>query len=66
MPFAGIRMQLEILTLSEVRKRKTNTTYHLYVESQMAQMNLFTEQKQIHRHRKQIWLTKRKGEEGIN
>ena len=26
MPFAAIRMDLEIVRLSEVRKRKTNTT----------------------------------------
>ena len=34
MPFAATRMQLEIIILSEVRKRKRNTMwYHLYVES---------------------------------
>ena len=44
MPFAATWMQLEILILSEVRKRKTNTTqYHLYVQSKI--QNLGTEQK---------------------
>ena len=33
LPFAVTWMDLEILMLSEVRQRKTNTAYHLYVES---------------------------------
>ena len=34
MPFAATQMDLEIIILSQVRKRKTNTIwYHLYVES---------------------------------
>ena len=51
--FAATWMPLEILILSEVRKRKTNTIlYHLYVESKnMAQMNLSMKQKQTHRYR---------------
>ena len=39
--------------LSEVRKRKANIIYHLFVESNMAQVNLSTEQKQLHRHGEQ-------------
>ena len=36
LPFIGKWMQLNIIILSEVRKRKTNTTwYHLYVESKI-------------------------------
>ena len=36
MPFAATWMDLEIITLSEVRMRKTNATwYHLYVESKI-------------------------------
>ena len=36
MPFVTIRMDLEILILSEVRKRKTNTIcYHLHAESKI-------------------------------
>ena len=43
-PFAATWMDLEMIMLSEVRKRKTNATgYHLYVRSRiMMQMNLFT------------------------
>ena len=33
MPFAAIWVDLEIITLSEVRQRKTNIWYHSYVES---------------------------------
>ena len=53
MPFAATWMELEILRLSH---RKTNTTlYDLYLDSKKKriQMNLFTKQKQTHRHRKQ-------------
>ena len=41
----------EIITLSEVRQRKTNfIQYHLNMESKkMIQINLFTKQKQPHR-----------------
>ena len=36
MTFAATWMDLEIVILSEVRKRKTNTTwYHFYVESKI-------------------------------
>ena len=53
MPFAATGMELETLIQSEViRKRKTNTTYITYMWNlNMAQMNLSTKQKQIHRHR---------------
>ena len=33
MPFAAIWMDLEIITLSEVRQKKTNIWYHSYAES---------------------------------
>ena len=33
MPFAATWVDLEIIILSEVRQRKTNIMYHLYVES---------------------------------
>ena len=36
MPYAATWMDLEIMTLSEVKKRKTNTIwYYSYVESEM-------------------------------
>ena len=31
-----------------------------YTSKKMIQMNLYTEQKQTHRHRKQTWLSKGK------
>ena len=51
MPFAATWMDLEIIILSEVRKKKTNIIwYHFYVESKKKiQMNLFAEQKQTQR-----------------
>ena len=46
MSFAATWMDLEIIILSEVSQRKTNTIYHLYVESKkMIQMSLGTKQK---------------------
>ena len=32
MPFAATWMDLEIIKLCEVRQRKTNIIYHLYIE----------------------------------
>jgi len=48
MPFAATWIHLEIVILSEVRQRKMNTRYCLYVESKkkkMVQRNLFLKQK---------------------
>ena len=33
MPIAATWIELEIITLTEVRQRKTNVWYHIYVES---------------------------------
>ena len=44
--FAATRKDLEITILSEVaRKRKTNTIYHLYVESNIRHKSTSTKQK---------------------
>ena len=52
MPFAATWMDLEIITLSEVRKRNTNTIwYHLYVESKKDTNEL------IYKTDSQIWKT---------
>ena len=53
MPFAATWMDLEIITLSEISQRKTNTIrYHLYVKSKtMIQINISMKQKQIHSYR---------------
>ena len=66
MPFATTWMDLEMIILSEVNQTKRSIIYHLYVQSKnMIQMNLFTKQKQTHRHRKQIYSYQR-GKGGIN
>ena len=35
MPFIATWMDLEIITLSGISQRKTNISYHLYVESKL-------------------------------
>ena len=53
--WAAAWMDQEIIILGEVSQTETNTIRnHLYVESKKKiQMNLYTKQKQTHRHRKQ-------------
>ena len=66
MPFATTWMDLEMITLSEVSQRKTNTVYRVYVDSKkMIQLNLSTEQKQTHRPMV-TRLTVTRGEIGID
>ena len=60
MPFAATWLDLEIIILSEVRWKRTNIIYHLYVESKkMIQINLFTKQKQTQRLKQQTYGYKR-------
>ena len=66
-PYAATWMNLEMVVISEVNHKKTNIIYHLYADSkEMIQMNLFTKQRQIHRHRIQTYSYQRGREEGIN
>ena len=55
MPFAATGMDLEFIPLSEVRQRQISydTTYIWNLKNKMIQLNLFTKQKQTHRHRKE-------------
>ena len=56
MPFAAAWLDLEIIILSEVRKKdKYHMISLLCGISHTTQMNLFTNQKQTHRHRKQTY-----------
>ena len=50
MPFAATWMDPEIITLSEV-SQKEKGKYHI-ISLLIIQLNLFTKQKQTHRHRK--------------
>ena len=72
MPLAATRLDLEMITLSEINQRKTSTWDHLYAESflkKMIQMNSFTKQKQAHGLRGcnwgcNLWLQLGKNGEG--
>ena len=69
MPFLATWMDLEIIILSKLEKDEYSML-SLYVKSKKREsMNLYMKQKQIHRHRKQIYSYQRgKGrvEYGIN
>ena len=55
MPFAATQMDLEIIILSEVSQRQISHDITYMESKKMMQMNLFTKQKQTHRHRKQTY-----------
>ena len=56
MPFAATLMDLEMTILHEVSQIEKEILYHLNAEyKRMIQMNLFTKQKQAHRHQKQTY-----------
>ena len=69
MPFLATWMDIEIIILSKLEKDEYSML-SLYVKSKKIEsMNLYMKQKQIHRHRKQIYSYQRgKGrvEYGIN
>ena len=50
-PFVATWMDLEIIIVNEVRKRKTNTYDIIYMWS----LKYNAKEKQIHRHRKKIY-----------
>ena len=67
MPFAVTWMELEILILSEVRKRKTNTIwYHLHVESKIWHKWTYLQHRNrlMHRENRLVVAKKEKGESG--
>ena len=66
-PLAATWMDLETIIPSELRQRKTDAIwYHLHAESsKMIHMNLYTKQKQTHRHENNVMVTKGKGVGGI-
>ena len=56
MPFTTTWMQLEILIVSEVRKRKTNTiSYHLYVVSKIWKKENFYRCLRAQRELLRVW-----------
>ena len=47
--FIATWMDLKNITVSEVRQRRINVIqYHLYMDSKLIQINLYTKQKKIH------------------
>ena len=61
MSFAATWMDLETTILSEVSQIKTNIIYMFYLKN-MIQINLFTKQQQTHRHSKQAYQRRERGE----
>ena len=64
MSFAATWMDLEVIILSEVRKRKTNTIrYHLYVEFKIQHRSTYLQNKNrlTHRYREQTCVSQRRG-----
>ena len=57
MPFVATQMNLQIIILSEViRQRQVSyDIVYMWNLKKKIQMNLFTKQKQTHRHRKQTY-----------
>ena len=58
MPLAATWMDLEIIILSEVSQKEKDKYYMISLICgiyNMVQVNLFTKQKQTHRHRKQTY-----------
>ena len=66
MPFAATWMDLEIIILNEVNQRRkiSHDITYMWNLKKMIQMNLFTRQKQTHRHRKQTYNYQRGKEWG--
>ena len=59
-------IDLENIIPSEVRQKKLNVIYQLYVNLKIIQMNLYTNEKQTHRYRKQANVTIKGGGKGIS
>ena len=67
LPFAATWMALEIIILNKVRERR-QILYNTYICNirNNKKMNLYTKQKQTHRHRKQIYGYQRRNVGGRN
>ena len=65
MSFAATWMDLQMIILREDKERQISYITYMWNLKKMIQMNLFTEQKQTHKHRKQTYGYER-GKGGIN
>ena len=65
MPFAATWMNLEIIILSEVVRKRQMSYNIVYIWNlkKVTQMNLFTKQKQTYKQKTNLWLPKGKGRE---
>ena len=61
MPFSATWKDLEIITLSEVKQKKTNIIwYHLYIESKIIDTDELTYKTDSQAQRTNLWLPERK------
>ena len=67
MPFAATWMNLEIIILSEVVRKRQMSYNIVYIWNlkKVIQMNLFTKQKQTYKQKTNLWLPKGKGVGGV-
>ena len=48
LPFAAMWLEIENILFIEINQRKTNTVYHLYVESKIYYKRIYAKQNETH------------------
>ena len=62
MSFVATQIDLDIIVLSKSDSKRSYIAYMWNVKKKMIQMNLYTEQKQSHRHKLMVTKGERRGE----